>query len=532
MRSLYALSNQVKSHTLDVCRDPGQWFWIVVDNCQNFLRRRVFRVGRDNHMNIGMAGTVWVAPLSTTDPSKIFDYEDKERRRAQCQRDHLTTERLLRFVDANHERKVFAFQWLWVLGNYIEPLRELKSCANTLLRTEGRIRAMPSTAQFERFSYELHDRYTTEEAIYRVSNGLTNGNVFEGSSWESPSPESSPTSGPATSKILAFLDASRSDEDTFSGDLVLARSQDLIREAIRSREALWSSAEGDVGRVWAQLKAMMFAFAGSSHKKYAQYLLETLIDFELESSPQLREALLSTGVANISGRPGGYKPTDLLQEYSQRMLEAVVQHKGAEFGERFIREGIARNLAHFQRLKEEFLGGVGLERHSQRRSKPSVDTEMRILLKEYRESELHSFRKGRRFGEVSSHETQFDTGVRNLNSGLLKKWTTRMVLLRDSNQQSASTPPHVPSSPLAAESQDDEADIIDTLDIPLYSNTSNDGDISSQLLDPVLDARLAIDMMEVINGDSSDEETFDLVSQLEQTQGDGFDTDEDDTWVI
>ena len=143
MRSLYALSGQVKNHTLDLCRDPGRWFWIVVDNCQNFLRRRVFRVGRDNHMNIGMAGTVWVAPLSTTDPSKIFDYEDKERRRAQCQRDHLTTERLLRFVDANHERKVFAFQWLWVLGNYIEPLRELKSRANTLLRTEGRIQKLP-----------------------------------------------------------------------------------------------------------------------------------------------------------------------------------------------------------------------------------------------------------------------------------------------------------------------------------------------------------------------------------------------------
>ena len=403
---------------------------------------------------------------------------------------------------------------------------DIHAVIDTLRRKD----VMPTTTQFEQFSYELHGRYTTEEAIYRVSNGLTNGNVFEGSPWDLPSSESVPTSEPGRSKILAFLDASQADEETFCGDLVLARSQDLIREVMRSREALWSSTEGDVGRVWAQLKTMMFAFAGSSHKKYAQYLLETVIDFELESSPQLRDALLSTGVANISGRPGGYKPTDLLQEYSQRMLEAIVQHKGAEFGERFIREGIARNLAHFQRLKEEFLGGVGLERHSQRRSKPSLDTEMRILLKEYREGELHSFRKGRRFGEVSSHETQFDTGVRNLNSGLLKKWTTRMMLLRDSNQQSASTLLHVPSSSLAAESQDDEADITDALDIPLYSSTSNEGDISSQLLDPVNDAHLAVDMMEAMNGDSSDEEPFDLGSQLEQTQGDDFDTDEDDTW--
>lgn len=407
---------------------------------------------------------------------------------------------------------------------------------------------MPSTSQFEQFAQELHSRYTTEASIFRTANGMQRSHVFLGTPWKpfrdaEEQPER-PGVGGLQSKILEEVD--RMDEDEpFTGDLVLARSQDLMREVIRSREAVWSSAEGDVGRVWAQMKAMLIAFAGSSHKKYAQYLLETLIDLELESTPQLREALLSTGVATVSGLAGSFKPTDLLQEYFQRILEAIVQHKGAEFGARFIREGIARNIAHFQRLKEEFLGGVGLEKHSQRHSKPSANAEMHILLKEYRETELHLLRAGRRFNNSTTFESQFAIGVRNLNSGLLSKWTTRMVLLRE--QDSSAPRPHThlseQPSPHLQTSNDimfedpDDVDIMDTLDQPLYAHSvTSDGQIVTHSLDPESDARSVIAIMEsqqdvTEDSDETDPEFDDIPSQRCVDVQDGFETDEETgTW--
>lgn len=143
LRALYGLSQRSSLQILDICHDPSRWFWLITDNVQNYIRRRTLRLGRANHMNIGMAATVWIAPASNVDPSVIFNYDEKERLRAACHRDRITTVRLLRFIDQGHERKVFAFQWLWVLGNYITQLGHLKSHANTLLRTRAQIQKVP-----------------------------------------------------------------------------------------------------------------------------------------------------------------------------------------------------------------------------------------------------------------------------------------------------------------------------------------------------------------------------------------------------
>lgn len=398
---------------------------------------------------------------------------------------------------------------------------------------------LPTTDRLEELAFELHEHYTTEQAIFRASSGRepTTFSCIQQDEHTSP----------LRSRILEELD-STDDKGEVIGDVVLARSKDFMREAIRSREAVWSSAEGEVGRVWAQLKSMMFSFAGSSHKKYAQYLLETIIDLELESSPQLREALLSTGVATISGLPGSHKPGDLLQEYFQRILEAIVQHKGAEFGERFIRDGIARNLAHFQRLKEEFLGGVGLERHSQRRSKPSSDAEMRILLKEYRECQLHTFQKGRHFGDEMKTESQFSIGIQTLQAGLLSKWTTRMMLLRDpeaSNIPSDHPPPPSLRTPgnigivsnLSIPSlYDDDNDNGDNEfepmnpNLPLYVHDVDNGNIITHPLDPEGDARDIITILEGVDDEDDDgEHSLDPVAGQEAG---GFETDSDSesTW--
>jgi len=142
LSALYGLSKQAAQHTLDVCRDPGRWFWIVMDNVQNYHRRRSPRLGVQNEMNIGMAGTAYLAPESAEDPS-VFDYEDKEQRRAQCQRDQLTTGQLLKHVDFSHERKVFVAQWLWILGTWVPSLSYLRAHGNSMLRTEAQIQRVP-----------------------------------------------------------------------------------------------------------------------------------------------------------------------------------------------------------------------------------------------------------------------------------------------------------------------------------------------------------------------------------------------------
>lgn len=68
---------------------------------------------------------------------------------------------------------------------------------------------------------------------------------------------------------------------------------------------------------------MLFLFAGSTHTNYTNYLLETLCNLELECSRELREATLRGLLINLSGRPGGFSAGDVIQEYFNRLLEAV-----------------------------------------------------------------------------------------------------------------------------------------------------------------------------------------------------------------
>ncbi|KAH9928413.1 uncharacterized protein B0H18DRAFT_843904, partial [Fomitopsis serialis] len=109
--------------------------------------------------------------------------------------------------------------------------------------------------------------------------------------------------------------------DAFEGDECLADSCMLIHDGLLSRIVTQSVAEGEIGRVWEGLKRMLFSFAGSSHHKYATYLLEMVCNLELESSPALREFFLRNWLVNPSGKQGHYQAGDLLQEHYNRELE-------------------------------------------------------------------------------------------------------------------------------------------------------------------------------------------------------------------
>jgi hypothetical protein len=72
---------------------------------------------------------------------------------------------------------------------------------------------------------------------------------------------------------------------------------------------------------------MLFTFAGSSHQKYANYLLETVCNLELESGTELRDAILKSMLVSLSGKEGSFSAADFIQEYFNRLLEAIVEKK-------------------------------------------------------------------------------------------------------------------------------------------------------------------------------------------------------------
>jgi len=96
---------------------------------------------------------------------------------------------------------------------------------------------------------------------------------------------------------------------------------------------------------------MLFMFAGSAHTKYATYLLEFITNFELESSKELQETVLNAMVVNLSGKEGGFAAGDIIQEFFNRLLEAIIQCKGAQFGEPFVHNVISQNLHHMGHVK-------------------------------------------------------------------------------------------------------------------------------------------------------------------------------------
>lgn len=190
---------------------------------------------------------------------------------------------------------------------------------------------------------------------------------------------------------------------------------------------------------------MLFTFAGSTHTKYVSYLLEFITNIELESSPELRHAILQSTLVNLTGRPGTFCPLDLLQEHLNRMLESVVQRKGVSYGDDWIRKVISRNLHHFGRIKKDLREGVKLAERSGTHRAPHTRPEIQILLNEYRNQELHSRCIGRRVGETdhSNSIDDFRLGILNLGQGKLSTWmketASSRLMLRDQRPHNLTT---------------------------------------------------------------------------------------------
>ncbi|KAJ7118583.1 hypothetical protein C8R43DRAFT_901373 [Mycena crocata] len=251
----------------------------------------------------------------------------------------------------------------------------------------------------------LHCTYSTararDHAIYDT--GTTSAwakTIPKGSPWVPIDVEDS--SLDKTKKKKKFSTKNKKEKATAppcKGDFVLGQAFDFLRDGMNSRKIATAVAEGDVGCLYECLKYMVFTFSGSTHTNYMGYLLETIINLELESSPGLKEALLMCLLINLSGLAGHFEEGDYVVEFFNRLLEDVVKHKNAQFDDKFIRNVVSRNLRHIAELKVAWRTSSGMAPKSHIHSDPHTKPEMRILLNLYRKEELHSRRLGRQIDD-------------------------------------------------------------------------------------------------------------------------------------
>ncbi|KAJ7686992.1 hypothetical protein B0H17DRAFT_1160508 [Mycena rosella] len=285
-----------------------------------------------------------------------------------------------------------------------------------------------------------------------------------------------------------------------TGDFVLAQCVDFLRDAINLRKVSFAVAEGDVGRLYGCIKYMLFTFAGSTHSNYMGYILEMIINLELESSPGLKEALLLCLLINLTGLAGHFEEGDYVVEFFNRLTEDVVQHKNAQFDDNFIRNVVSRNLRHIAELKLAWRTGTGMAQKSKKHTDPHSNPEMLILLKTYRDEQLHSRRLGR---QIDDRDTDnFAQGIKKLRTGGLDKWIKKSLRTRQTKR------PAEPVTPATVgDASDDSGDECETSSDESSDSDSDAGHLyATQGSMAVIDGQLVMDDRDMMLGpDGSDE---------------------------
>jgi hypothetical protein len=116
---------------------------LIFDNVQHFHKQRDFRIGRENSMIIGVAGTFFELEVDLA----ALDPLDKRFRMTHSRRPHITVDDLLGLIDQPHLKRVGIIQFIEALTNYI-----------------------PQAAIYKK---DLYIRYRTLLAKLRVPSGVT-----------------------------------------------------------------------------------------------------------------------------------------------------------------------------------------------------------------------------------------------------------------------------------------------------------------------------------------------------------------------
>jgi hypothetical protein len=216
---------------------------------------------------------------------------------------------------------------------------------------------------------------------------------------------------------------------------------------------------------------MLFTFGGSTHTNYLGYVLETIMNLELECSPGLQLALLRGLIWNLSGLPDHCEEGDFIVEFFNRLLEDVVEHKSAQFDDIFIRNVIPRNLRHIAQLKVAWRTGLGMDKKAHKHAEPHTKPEMRTLLKVYSDTELSMRRLTRQIDDRDTDD--FARGVKKLREGALHAVTktahNRQVLRTDT-----------PAKRLEADKASSDDDSSDSSESDGESSSSGESDSDSE----------------------------------------------------
>ena len=180
-------------------------------------------------------------------------------------------------------------------------------------------------------------------------------------------------------------------------------------------------------------KSMILTFAGSTHTKYMNYLLEMLCDLELESSDELREAFLTNWIINPSGQERRFVAGDKFQEQLQDEMYEHIGRKDRGFDENYMRKVIAPNAYRFVLVKKAVAEGLGLAKRPGKHVEPHTNPEMVKLLQVYQKHQLHMFRSGRNYGGDLRKVDDLGRGQTRLLEGKLASWVNETTHARHLN---------------------------------------------------------------------------------------------------
>lgn len=175
-----------------------------------------------------------------------------------------------------------------------------------------------------------------------------------------------------------------------------------------------------------KMQLMLFTFAGSSHNKYTGYLLDMITFLEIDAGPELRNLFLQNWLINLSGEAGRYIEKDLMQEHHNDILEGRIKRGGMEWDSKQMRDIHSRIVHHTERIKKEMRSTLALLPKGWKHPKPHDRPEIKILLDEYRTTQLHTFRKGRQYRSSANFEDEFSQGMKKMPEKL-KKWKADLM---------------------------------------------------------------------------------------------------------
>ncbi|KAJ7708549.1 hypothetical protein B0H16DRAFT_1667975 [Mycena metata] len=257
-----------------------------------------------------------------------------------------------------------------------------------------------------------------EELAERYASQAAHGQSLSKAEQEDTSPqEQVPTGSPWAKPSSEDGPKAHTEPPGFDGDRVLSNAILFLMEFAWWTELNYAITEGDVGRVMEILKILIFTFAGTSNQNYMGYLLDLHALLEFEYSPELKEAILNNWLLNLAGEVGRWIEADLMQEHYNKWLEDMVKRCGGNFDDKFYRQTLAPNVQHFLKIKEDIESAFDLKRRSKSHTSPHLRDETHLLLRMYKEDQLHLFRSGCSMGHAAVN--RFDRGYQRLEGGKL-----------------------------------------------------------------------------------------------------------------